>query len=130
MYLSEELFYELMGGMNIMSTPKYDSNVIYNQLTDFGKAFSQYEILSGLPESDNQKEAYKAGFIEDSEMIKYCESKTKLAHAQAVESNKPQYVDCVGLLPCQHPNEDCSWDIVEIWVTPEGIEQYYRRHMY
>ena len=111
-----------------------NNNEEYVQLTygkpaKMGEVFSHNELMN-LPDSNNMIEAYKNGCKTEKEILAYTDAITKKALKKAVETGTYQITDRIGLLHCKDNNVECSWDIVDEVITPEGHRLYVRKHSY
>lgn len=123
----QELIKKGYVGIDINSNQKQENKHIkYNEpTTDLFSVFTQKEIDSNL-QSNLIKEALEKKLNVIEYYKKVVEEKKKIA----IEQNELILVDIVGLLDCVDPREECNWDIVYEYVSPEGKIFYTRNHVY
>ncbi|MDU1350576.1 hypothetical protein [uncultured Clostridium sp.] len=120
-----------MGKFMISPTIKEDKyyKVLYDKLGTLNEVFSPLE-WNNAPFSKNMQEAVNDGCKTGEEIIEYCKKIKEKGKEEAALKGENIIVDSIGLLWCQDPNEDCSWDMVYEVVTPEGEILYKREHCY
>lgn len=104
-------------------------NVLYNKMTTLDKVLSPKELLS-LPCSGKEQEARKNGCKTNEEICEYIEKINKEKKKEAIEIGKAVICDTIGMFSCKDAHEECSWDMVYEFITPNGDFLYIRQHCY
>lgn len=103
--------------------------VLYDKLGTLNEVFSPLE-WQNAPFSKNMQEAVNSGCKTDEEIIEYCKKFKEKGKEEAALKGENIIVDSIGLLWCQDPHEDCSWDVVYEIATPKGEIFYKRVHFH